>query len=423
MRFLYSLLITISTPFVLLYFAVRGLRDRAYLNFWGQRFGYIRPDKKDGIFLHAASVGECAAAKPLINALLRTYPELPFAVTTLTPTGAERVRSDFGREVDHYYLPLDLPSATARFLHRLQPKLIIVMETEIWPNLYRAAQRRNIPLIIANARLSRRSVGRFQYIPRFIRSVLQPVAWVGAQSTQDAEHIVQCGVGPLNVEMIGNIKFELDIPDGLIEQSQALRSLWGSHRPVLVAGSTHEADERVVIPAFCKLLENLPEALLILVPRYPERFTRAAQTARALGLHVKPHSADTVCAGQIQCVVVDTMGELMACYASADVAFVGGSFGAEGGHNPLEPAVLGKPILVGPNVENSKDLVAMLVDCKAAMVVNNQQDFRHALETLLRDSGLRHHMGQSGRNLVENSRGALGLTMAAVAQRLSGEGQ
>ncbi len=418
MRFLYSLLIIIGTPFVLLYFAIRGLRDRAYLTAWDQRFGYIQPGKQGGILLHAASVGECAAAKPLIKALLGTYPDLPFTVTTITPTGADRVRSDFGGEVDHYYLPLDLSSAVTRFLHRLRPKLIIVMETEIWPNLFQAAQLQNIPLIIANARLSSRSVARYQHVSGFVRSILQPLTWIGAQSTLDAEHLTRCGADPQNVELTGNIKFEPGIPDGLIEQSRALSSLWNTHRLVLVAGSTHEADERVVIPAFCKLLENLPEALLILVPRYPERFNRAAQLAKSFGLLVELHSADNGCSDQVQCLVVDTMGELMACYAAADTVFVGGSFGAEGGHNPLEPAVLGKPILVGPKVENSKELVALLVACNAALLVTNQQDFYKNLQTLMHDHELRNRMGQSGQNLVKKNKGALGLTMAAIARQL-----
>lgn len=419
MRFFYSFLIVLCTPFVLLYFAVRGLRDSSYLGRWSERFGLNSAlDQRGGIWVHAASVGEFNAASPLIRALLKTYPEIPLTVTTLTPTGSERVKRDLGDKVAHSYIPIDLPGSVSRFLKRLQPRMIIVMETEIWPNLYLQSRRLNIPLLMANARLSKRSVERFQRFPGFVGEVLQTVAWVGAQSDADAERLASCGTKLQRIDMTGNLKFDLSVPASLEEQAVALRLRWGQERSVLVAGSTHEADENVVIPAFVELLKSVPDALLILVPRYPERFTRATQLAKAAGLRTELRSEGEVCSTQAQCFVIDSIGELMNYYACADVAFVGGSFGEQGGHNALEPAALGKPVLLGPNMENAKEIAEQLLQCNAAQRVTNQQDFRQEAEKILSDGILRDSMGQAGRGLVEKNKGALDLTLSAIKKLL-----
>jgi 3-deoxy-D-manno-octulosonic-acid transferase len=293
------------------------------------------------------------------------------------------------------------------------------METEIWPNLYLQAHRLNIPLLMANARLSKRSVKRFKYLPGFVGGILQTVAWIGAQSEADAERLVSCGARLQHVDMTGNLKFDLSVPASLEERARALRLRWGPQRPVLVAGSTHEADENVIIPAFVELLENLPDALLVLVPRYPERFTHATQLARAAGLRTELRSQGEVCSAQAQCFVIDTIGELMRYYACADAAFVGGSMGEQGGHNALEPAALGKPVLLGPNMDNAREIAAQLLACNAARRITNQREFQQAAEQLLTDGALRDRMGQAGRELVEKNRGALGLTLAAIKNLLS----
>ena len=419
MRFLYSLLLILGTPLVLLYLALRGLKDRSYLKRWGERFGFIKTDSLfGGMVLHAASVGEFNAAKPLIMELLANYPELPMTVTSFTPTGSERVLRDLGNQVAHFYIPLDLPGVTGRFLDRLQPQLLLVMETEIWPNLYHAAQQRNIPLVIANARLSRRSSRRFQRLAGFPRQVLQSVTWIGAQSNEDRDRLIQCGANPNTTDMTGNLKFDLDIPAGLADKGQHLRSAWGTERPVLVAGSTHEEDEAVLIPAFAGLLKSLPNALLILVPRHPERFERTAQLAKAAGLLTELHSQGESCSPHAQCFVIDTMGELMAYYACADIAYVGGSMGDQGGHNALEPAALGLPVLFGPNMENAKDIAAKLMDSNAALLVNDQKELRDTADRLFHDISARDSMGRAGKSLVDENKGALAQTLKAVGKLL-----
>lgn len=417
--FFYSLLIILGTPFVLLYFALRGIRDRAYLGRWKERFGYAPANiPAGGIWIHAASVGEFNAANPLIRALLKEYPEIPLMVTTLTPTGSERVKRDLGDKVAHSYIPIDLPGSVKRFFHRLQPSLLIVMETEIWPNLYLQSQRFNIPLVMANARLSKRSVKHFGLMPGFVASVLQTVAWIGAQSDTDAGRLADAGADRQRIEVTGNLKFDLSIPASLEEGAIGLRSRWGRQRPVLVAGSTHEADENVVIPAFVELLQTLPDALLILAPRYPERFRRTTQMAKSAGLQTELRSQGEACSPKTQCFVIDTIGELMRYYACADLAFVGGSMGEQGGHNALEPAALGKPVLLGPNMDNAKEIAQQLLVCSAALQVNNLRDFRQSAEQILTDGALRDSMGQSGRRLIEINRGALDLTLRAIKKLL-----
>ena len=368
--------------------------------------------------MHAASVGEFNAASPLIKALLKAYPEIPLTVTTLTPTGSERVKHELDDRVTHSYIPIDLVGAVRRFLKRLQPRLIIVMETEIWPNLYLQSKQLNIPLLMANARLSTRSVRHFQRLPGLAEQVLQTVTWVGAQSEADADRLISCGARAQSVDITGNIKFDLAVRASLEEQALALRLHWGAQRPVLVAGSTHEADESVVIPAFVELLKTIPNALLILVPRYPERFVRATQLATSAGLKTELHSQGEACSKQAQCFVIDTIGQLMSYYACADAAFVGGSMGDQGGHNALEPAALGKPVLLGPNMDNAKEIASQLLQCNAARQVSNQQEFSDAAEQILSDGVIRDNMGQAGRNLIEKNKGALDLTLKAVERLL-----
>jgi 3-deoxy-D-manno-octulosonic-acid transferase len=228
--------------------------------------------------------------------------------------------------------------------------------------------------------------------------------------------LLKCGANLHHTKMTGNLKFDLQIPASLEEQGVALRSRLNPLRPILVAGSTHEADEIVVIPAFVQLLKKLPDALLILVPRHSERFTRSAQLARTAGLSVQLRSQGDVCPAETQCFVIDAIGELMRYYACGDVAYIGGSMGEQGGHNALEPAALGKPVLMGPNMDNAREIASQLIKCNAARRVTNQREFCTAAEQILGNGALRDSMGQAGRTLVESNRGALDLTLKAVGK-------
>lgn len=415
MQFLYSPIIMLSTPLALLYLAIRGIKDRHYLQRWSERLGFFDAgDTSGGIVIHAASVGEFNAASPLIKSLLMTYPDLPITVTTLTPTGSQRVVAELASRVFHTYIPLDTPGAVARFYDRLKPVLMVVIETEIWPNLYRGAHRRDIPLVIANARLSDNSVKQYRRFDSLIAPALASASWVGAQSAKDAERMVSCGSRPSKTVFTGNLKFDIQVAASLFEHGQALRAGWGATRRVLVAGSTHDADESVLIPAFVRVLKQQPDALLVLVPRHPERFDTTAQAARSAGLEVQLFSDSPGCSSSTQCLVVDTMGQLMNYYAAADVAYIGGSMGEQGGHNALEPAALGKAIIIGPNTWNAKEIVQDLIDCGAAKRISNIVDTTETVERLFNDGLQLDSMGRAGLRLVEQNRGALDLTLQAI---------
>ena len=419
MRAAYSLLFYLATPFVLLYFSARGWKDKAYLRRWPERFGLVPKGMASrGILVHAASVGEVNAARKMITSLMQNHPELPVTVSTLTPTGSAQVRRALGESVGHCYVPLDLPGAVGRFLDRLDPRLFIIVETEIWPNLYRGAREREIPLMMANARLSERSLRRYRVAAEFVAQSLNTVAWIGAQSADDHRRLVECGADADAVRMTGNLKFDLDVPGDLSERGSSLRAVWGASRKVLVAGSTHEDDEAVVIPAFLGLLRELPDALLVLAPRHPERFSRVAQSVRAAGLKTELYSHGEACSPQAQCFVIDTVGQLLTYYACGDVAYVGGGMGDVGGHNALEPAALGLPVLFGPNMANAREIADQLLACQAARQVSDVQGLSAAVRQILGEDGLRRRMGRAGLSLVAANKGALGATMAAVRNLL-----
>jgi 3-deoxy-D-manno-octulosonic-acid transferase len=408
MRKFYSLAMYLGMPLILAHLALRGLRDRAYLGRWGERFGRFAPPlETGGIVVHAASVGEVNAAAPLVHALLRKYPELTLTVTTFTPTGSARAVSLFADRVFHVYVPLDLPGPVRRFFDTVRPRALIVMETEIWPNLFATASDRKIPIMLANARLSERSANGYRRIKSLVNEALQRVSYTAAQSRSDAERFIACGASPASVEVAGNLKFDIRVAPGLLEQGQALRAHWGSSRPVLLAGSTHGGEDALVVSAFMSALETCPDALLILVPRHPERFGSAAQAAREAGLRVELRSRTEACSADTQCFVIDSIGELMRYYACCDIALVGGSFAEIGGHNVLEPAALGKPVLVGPHMFSFEDITRQMVERDAAIQVQSGRELSGQLLKLFRDAELRDSMGRAGLGMVSDGRGAL----------------
>ena len=421
MRALYSLSLYLAVPLILLHMAVRGLKDRAYLRRWNERFALFEPPAATGgIVIQAASVGELNAAIPLINALSKRSDALALTVTTFTPTGSARVQAIFGDRVFHSYAPLDLPGAVRRFLEHTRPRLLIIMETEIWPNLYHQASRRNIPILLANARISNQSMKAYQRFKSLARPALEKVSHASAQSATDAERLIACGADPGRVLAAGNLKFDISIPAGLTDQARALRNQWGAERPVLIAGSTHKDDDEAVLTAFGGLLEQLPDALLILVPRHPERFGTTATLARDTGLRTELRSEGSACSRQAQCFVIDAMGELLRYYACSDVAIIGGSFGPVGGHNALEASALEKAVIVGPNTVNFTDITERLIRAGAVIRVRNAAELERQATALLFDPERRQAMGRAGLALVNDGKGALQHTLAVV-DRLLGQ--
>jgi 3-deoxy-D-manno-octulosonic-acid transferase len=414
LRYLYTFVMYLATPLIVLRLLVRGARYGNYHRRWPERFGvFPKPGFGGSLWVHAVSVGEVNAAEPLVKALKRDYPEAPLVVTTVTPTGSARVHQLFGDSVFHVYLPYDLPFAVHRFLKRVRPRLALIVETEIWPNLYAACRRRGIPLMIVNARLSERSMRGYRPLHSLVRTALRSVRQIAAQSRTDAARYRLLGAEPSQLVVSGNLKFDMPVPDGAVEEGTALRGQWGARRPVWMAASTHEGEELAVLEAHLDVLRRLPDALLLIAPRHPERFRLVEHSARSLGFTVATRSADRVPGAQ-QVFVIDAMGELMPFYAATDIAFVGGSLVPIGGHNVLEPAALARPVLVGPHTFNFEEITLTLIREGGARRVPHAEQLGMEVLELLRDGRLRERMGRDARRVFDSERGAVGRVMKLV---------
>jgi 3-deoxy-D-manno-octulosonic-acid transferase len=425
LRFLYLLAVYLAAPLVSAIYLWRGLRDRSYWHNFSERFGYGAPLQPDGVWLHAVSVGEVQACAPLVSALSRQYPGLPLTVTTFTPTGAARARALFGNVAQVRYVPFDLPGAVRRFLGRVRPRLAVIFETELWPNLYRECGRRRVPLVLASARVSARSVGRYQRLGALFRETLSQTAVVAAQGPVDAERFRALGADPASTYVTGNIKFDFELPPDIGERGARLRAHYAPGRPLWVAGSTHAGEEQAVLEAQRLVQGGHPGALLVLAPRHPARFAEVAQALRAADVSFLRRSQEAdasdpdVRDAAPAVLLLDTLGELLDFYAAADVAFVGGSLVPVGGHNLLEPAALGVPILTGPNTFNSAEIARLLIARGAAEVVQDGAQLGARVSALLDDPQARERMGAAGRACVDGNRGALTKLLALIEPLLA----
>ena len=415
MRYLYTLAVYLVTPLMVLRMLARGLRSRRYDRRWPERFGFFdAPGFSGSLWVHAVSVGEVNAAEPLIKALRRDYPNAPLVITTVTPTGTARVHQLFGDSVFHVYLPYDLPFAVRRFLRRIRPRLALIVETEIWPNLYFACRHRGIPLMIVNARLSERSLRGYKPMRGVVRSALRCVRKIAAQSRTDVARYRLLGADPRQIVVTGNMKFDMPIPHGAVTDGAAMREQWGPRRPVWMAASTHEGEELAVLEAHLQVLTRLPDALLLLAPRHPERFRTVEQSVRSLGFTVSTYSAHGVPLPSHQVFVIDAMGQLMPFFAAAEVAFVGGSLVPIGGHNVLEPAALSTPVLVGPHTFNFEEITRSLLQQGGAERVAGNEQLGHDVLELLRDPAKRERMGQAAQQVFDRERGAVQRIMQMI---------
>lgn len=408
LRLLYTSLFTLALPFIVLRLIWRGLRIPDYWRRWSERFGAspILSEHADVIWIHAVSVGEVEASRPLVAILQTEFPQHQLLITTMTPTGSERVKLLFADSVAHCYVPYDLPFIIQRFLQRSHPQFGIIMETEIWPNLLLSCQQQNIPLILANARMSERSAKAYARFPKFTKTILQSLPIIAAQGEQDRQRFQKLGADIEKVHAIGNLKYEISLPASLTEQAATMRNMWDNDRPVWVAASTHEGEEDIVLNASRQVRSVLPDLLLIIVPRHPERFDRVAALSQRAGFKTLRRSEQKPCPPDVQVLVVDTMGELPLFYAASDVAFVGGSLVPHGGHNLLEPAALGRAILTGPHYFNFNDITAQFLEANAALQVTDTQSLATTVIELLQNAQQRAQMGEAGLQLIANSQGA-----------------
>lgn len=408
MRYLYTILLYCSLPLILLRLLWRARKNPAYAKGWAQRFGYLpKSIAKGGIWIHAVSVGESLAAVPLIKALQKSHANVPILVTTTTPTGADRVRAAFGDQVALSYVPYDAPIFLNRFINACQPKLLILMETELWPNMLDICGTRKIAVFVANARLSIRSAAAYQRVARLTRAMLNKITLMAVQTQIEAERFIALGLAPDRIKVTGSIKFDLELPVDLMERAAALRGKWGVDRPVWIAASTHEGEETKILEALAIIRKKLPQVLLVLVPRHPARFTRVADLCKQQGYDLVMRSENKSCSLKTAIFIGDSMGELLLFYAASDVAFVGGSLIATGGHNPLEPAAVGVPVIMGPHLFNFLAISNQLQTANAMFKIQNTEQLADQVLLLLQDKILRKQMDENGRKFVIDNRGAL----------------
>ena len=408
-RTLYSLLLYLAVPVIAVRLWLRSRKAPAYAKRIAERFALRLPEfQRGGIWLHAVSVGESIAAAPVVKALQQLYPDVPITVTCMTPTGSERIQSLFGTSVQHCYLPYDLPLASRRFFQRLQPRLAVVMETELWPNHIQQCARLKIPVVLANGRLSARSARGYARFPKLVGPMLKRISALAVQTELEAQRFIELGARPETVTVTGSIKYDLQIADDLPQQAQLLREQWqATQRPVWIAASTHAGEDELILAAHQQLLKQFPQALLILVPRHPERFEAVYALTVAQGLQVQRRSTGRAVTAEQQVLLGDSMGELLFLYALADVALVAGSLVEHGGHNMLEPVALAKPTLTGPHYFNFLEIAEQLREAGGLQVVADSTELTQAVAQLWSSPEQVQLMCQAAQQVLQRNQGAL----------------
>jgi 3-deoxy-D-manno-octulosonic-acid transferase len=429
MYVLYSLLILVLGVIVSPYLAYQAIRYKKYIGSLGQRMGYLpvsfNLDGEDSIWIHAVSVGETMTVRALIADLRRRYPTLRIFLSTTTIAGQQVARRNV-QDVDAvFYLPLDLPFIVRRTLRLVKPRLFVMMETEIWPNLLRQCKRMGVATVMVNGRISARSYPRYKIARPFFRQVLGDVDRFCMQTEESARRVIDIGADPATVVVTGSLKFDsLDMPGAVTldgrGQNRVLRYFrMNSGRPVIVAGSTMREEEQMVLQVFRRLKTGTTNPLLVIAPRHPERFAEVAQLVRDQAfVTVKRSDLPIDAEPRADVVVLDTIGELAQVYQIATAVFVGGSLVDTGGHNILEPAVYGKPIVFGPHMHNFKEIADAFIAQDAAVQVSGVRELEEALLALLTDPVRRARLGAAARALVESNRGAKDKCLAIIAQLL-----
>ena len=420
-RFIYSFFFYLATPLILARLCWRGLRASAYYSRWGERFALGVQATPVDVVIHAVSVGEVHAAMPLINRLLAAQPPLRLLVTTMTPTGSARVKELLGDRVSHVYLPYDYPGAMRRFLAAWQPRLLVIMETELWPNLIHQCARSGVSTMLANARLSAQSSSGYYRFAGLARDMLGKLDRVTAQSDQDSKRLQDLGLPGDRVSVAGNMKYDVPFDSRTWEQALHDKAALGG-RPVWIAASTRsangDAEETLVLEALRRLLGQFPDLLLVLVPRHPERFDEVHDLVTRQGLRAVRRSGGDAVQATHQVLLGDTMGEMTWYYGLADIAYVGGSLVPTGCQNIIEPAALGLPVVTGPSLYNFQAVSEQLQAAGGMSVVANTDALAMSVNTLLADAALRRNMGEAARSAVAANQGATARNQAVISELL-----
>ncbi len=423
---IYRLLFLLLLPLLLAALLLRSRTNYQYRQRLAERMGFIpKPVKKGGIIIHAASVGEVIALTPFVTQLLQSHPELPITLTTFTPTGSIQVQKTFGVKVQHSYLPLDLFPCTQLFLSRLQPKIMIFMETELWPNMIQQCANKKIKLLLINARLSQNSVTSYQKLSPLIKPILNCFDKILCQSEESFQRFLFLGRIRTRCEVSGNLKFDICNNVSINTKIVSLRKLLPENRQIWLVASSHDGDEEIALTAFSQIKQQFPNLLLVLVPRHPERFQLVAQLCQAKGFNLMKRSDNIPVINQ-DIWLLDTLGELMPAYALASIVTMGGSFSDIGGHNPLEPALFKKPIVVGNDMSNFSEVLTQLQQQKGIVQLpsaSNAEEQSKMLSTavlsLLQNSEQATVLGLHAYQVVIENQGASKRTLAAVEELLN----
>ncbi len=411
MRFFYTIIFYLLLPFILLRLWIKNRKLPNGLQFWHERLGFnLRPYSQGGIWVHAVSVGESLIAIPLIKLIQQRYPTLPITVTTGTVTGAERIRVGL-KNITQLYFPYDLPWILRKFFKALQPKLLILLETELWPNLLETCQLYQVPVALVNARLSERSARSYRRILPITQKMLKGINIIAAQFQADADRFINLGFPAERLHITGSIKFDLTLPLQLDEQAQRWRNLWGKNRPVWIAASTHPGEEELILQAFTEARRSHPDLLLVSIPRHVDRAQQLQQlyssiykVAKRSDYNEKNENSEM---NTVDIFIGDTMGELLIFYAAADLAFIGGSLVERGGQNPLEPAAIGLPILSGPYTFNFATITEQLEQRNAEIKVNNVTELAEQVTCLLSNPQQCQQMGKEAKKFITENKGSV----------------
>ena len=424
MRHLYSLLFTLCLPLVLARLWWRGKALPAYRQRWGERFARFtappQTSEHKTVWLHTVSVGEFIAARPLINQLLQK--EYSLVITTMTPTGSERVEAAYGDRVFHVYAPYDIPFLVNRFLNKIQPHLAVFLETELWPNIIHCCQIKNIPTLLANARLSEKSAKGYKKLSWLARPMLRELHCAAIQNQQDAERFYALGLDKNKTQVTGSIKFDITIADYLREDARELKQALSDNgkRKIWIAASTHKGEDEIILDAHTQLVQAKPSTRLILVPRHPDRFDTVHRLCVDKGYNTLRRSkmAKHQAAAPFDILLGDTMGELMLLFGCADIAFVGGSFVSNGGHNTIEPSVWALPVLSGPSQFNFAEISQLLIAAKGLITVHTASELAEQVEKLLQ-ADMAAKAGEAARQVALQNQGALDRLLKLIDNTLA----
>ena len=409
MRVVYTALFYLLIPFILMRLIWRGFKAPQYWRRWTERFAiYNRNSHAQGvIWFHAVSVGEAESVFPLVKLILQRHPRTKVLITTTTPTGSARVCSEMGDSVEHVYLPYDLPGSVGRFMSHFKPVMAVIMETEIWPNLFARCGRDSISLFIVNARLSVKSARGYRKVPSLARPALGNVKIIATQTKDDADRFIGIGADRDRVETTGNLKFDLEISDEVIKHGEIIRETVFPSRPAWIAASTHKGEDEIILKVYTQLKQQFSSLILIIVPRHPERFDEVRKLCEAEGFKVKMRTSGEPCSTDTDIYLADTMGELKMLYAASDIAFVGGSLVPVGGHNVIEPAAIGVPVVFGPYMSNFRKIEKGLLEVKGAVQCQDQSALVETLGIMLENENYRKDVTENAKVFVLMNRGAL----------------